>query len=498
MPPWTSARMPPKKGSASSKEADALAVEEQRQAKRSREIFDAAVDGRQLSRVRPSSIRELVPSKLLRRSDCKDVHKRSSVKKSRYMTIFPGQLAHLKEGRIGSLAKLDTQNPVLYIEYGHLGRLKLEGTIVRSKTTRYFTLNVKSRDRLNLEDWFDSCVVFGRYAWVGTVEENPGEEPMPFPEQLAHVAAAAAADPAAHEKGGPSADEEEDLDPAVAAVVAAARAAHKPPTEADLWNASVAAEEGAKPIVSRHVANDDDDKDEDDDEKPAIRRESASAPARSDDGDDTAGDDTAGDDTAGDDTAVRRPRRESAKAVDYAKYDEGEDDMFDDDDDDDDGDRVFRGRATATVAKAAPAGFSAHGSGLGKREKATKPRARRAPKKETKKEAKADEVISIDDDEEDDEADDEEDDDTRKDDDEGSDDEPLAARPAANKQSSLLGFLKPKDDGGGGEKPRPRRASAEAAKRKPVKRKHVLDSDDDDEDEDESEDDDDDDDDDWA
>lgn len=256
--------MPPKKGSARDKEADALAVEEQRQAKRSREIFDAAVDGRQLSRVRPSSIRELVPSKLLRRSDCKDVHKRSSVKKSRYMTIFPGQLAHLKEGRIGSLAKLDTQNPVLYIEYGHLGRLKLEGTIVRSKTTRYFTLNVKSRDRLNLEDWFDSCVVFGRYAWVGTVEENPGEEPMPFPEQLAHVAAAAAADPAADAKE----DEEEDLDPAVAAVVAAARAAHKPPTEADMWNASVAAEEGAKPIVSRHVANDDDDDVNDDDLVP--------------------------------------------------------------------------------------------------------------------------------------------------------------------------------------------------------------------------------------
>ena len=44
----------------------------------------------------------------------------------------------------------------------------------------------------------------------------------------------------------------------------------------------------------------------------------------------------------------------------------------------------------------------------------------------------------------------------------------------------------------------PAAQAAEAAKRKPVKRKHVLDSDDDDEDEDESEDDDDDDDDDWA
>mmetsp|Transcript_9086 Transcript_9086/g.41114 ORF Transcript_9086/g.41114 Transcript_9086/m.41114 type:complete len:464 (-) Transcript_9086:48-1439(-) len=463
--------MPPKKGSARDKEADALAVEEQRQAKRSREIFDAAVDGRQLSRVRPSSIRELVPSKLLRRSDCKDVHKRSSVKKSRYMTIFPGQLAHIKEGRIGSLAKLDTQNPVLYIEYGDLGRLKLEGTIVRSKTTRYFTLNVKSRDRLNLEDWFDSCVVFGRYAWVGTVEENPGEEPMPFPDQLAHVAAAAAANPPKDAKKDPSADdEEEDLDPAVAAVVAAARAAHKPLTEADMWNASIAAEEGAKPIVSSHVANDDDD-------------------------DDDAGGD---DDTAGDAGGQpRRPRRESAKAVNYAKYDEGDDDVFDDLDDDEDGDRVFRGRATATVAKAAPAGFSAHSSGLGKKEKAA-PKKPRPPKKETKNEAKTDEVISIDDDDEDD---DHVDDDARKDDDEGSDDEPLAARPAANKraggggQSSLLGFLKPKGDGGGGDKPRPRRASAEAAKPKPVKRKHVLDSDDDDEDESE---DDDDDDDDWA
>jgi hypothetical protein len=59
------------------------------------------------------------------------------------MTIFPGHLASLKEGRVGSLAKLDTQNPVMYIEYPGLGRLKLVGTIVRSKATRWglYTLN---------------------------------------------------------------------------------------------------------------------------------------------------------------------------------------------------------------------------------------------------------------------------------------------------------------------------------------------------------------------
>ena len=52
------------------------------------------------------------------------------------------------------------------------------------------------------------------------------------------------------------------MDPAVAACVAAAKAAYKPPTEADLWTQSVAAEEGAKPIVSRNIADDDDDDDD--------------------------------------------------------------------------------------------------------------------------------------------------------------------------------------------------------------------------------------------
>ena len=471
--------MPPKKGSGSSKdkESDAIAVEEQRQAKRSREIFDTAVDGRQLSRVRPSSLRELVPSKLLRRSDCKDVHKRSSVKKSRYMTIFPGQLAHLKEGKIGSLAKLDTQNPVLYIEYGALGRLKLEGTIVRSKTTRYFTLNVKSRDRLNLEDWFDSCVVFGRYAWVGTVDENPGETPLPFPDALKHVAAAAAdKNDNGNDKNDESAkkeDEEEPMDPAVAACVAAAKAAYKPPTEADLWTQSVAAEEGAKPIVSRNIADDDDDDDDAPADEPrGAKRIHPDAKRESDDdgvievGSDTDDDEARPTQTQGTDAGGRRPRRESAKAVNYAKYDGGDDELFEEEEEEA---GVFRGRATATVAKEAPAGFAAHSLGPGKKEKA--PAKPRAPKKE--KEKKKEEVISIDDNSSD-------------------DDEPLAARPAATGgQKSLLGFLKP---GAGGEKPRPKRASVEAAK--PVKRKHVLDSDDDEEDEDESEEEDDDDD--WA
>jgi len=36
-------------------------------------------------------------------------------------------------------------------------------------------------------------IVFSRYSWVGTAEDNPGEEPRQFPPELKHVAAAAAA-----------------------------------------------------------------------------------------------------------------------------------------------------------------------------------------------------------------------------------------------------------------------------------------------------------------
>ena len=142
--------MPPKPRD---RESEAVEAEEAKANKRSRNLFDHALDARVVSRLRPTSATELKPSKVLKRSDCKDIHKKSTVKKSRYMTVFPGQLGDLKEGKLGSLAKLDTQNPVMYIEYPGFGRLKLQGTIVRSRSTRYFTLNVKSKDRLNLEDW---------------------------------------------------------------------------------------------------------------------------------------------------------------------------------------------------------------------------------------------------------------------------------------------------------------------------------------------------------
>ena len=417
--------MPPK---SRDRETEAVEAEEAKASKRSRELFDAALDARLVSRVRPSSLTELKPSKVLKRSDCKDIHKRSSVKKSRYMTVFPGQLGNLKEGRLGSLAKLDTQNPVMYIEYPGFGRLKLCGTIVRSRTARYFTLNVKSKDRLNLEDWFDSMIVFSTCHWVGTAEANPGEEPMPFPEELKHVQAAAA-------KGSESSPEAEKPPPATLADFAF----------------SVAAEEGAKPKTSVRGER------EKTDEGPAARERTKDASERVDVSLDLSGDeDVDEDDRAAAAAAAAaaasrpsaRPRRESAKA---ARYDFSEVDDFDLEEEEEEEEKVFRGRVTATVAKeAAPLAapkrrsVAAAGAGAAKKAKSDAPAPRADPS----------EVVAISDDD---------------DDDDGNDDAPPELRPAAGrKQTSLLGFL-------GGKKEAAAAAPPAVAAPKPSK-KFVLDS----------------------
>ena len=433
--------MPPKPRD---REKEAVEAEEAKAAKRSRELFDAALDARLVSRVRPSSLTELKPSKVLKRSDCKDIHKRSSVKKSRYMTVFPGQLGNLKEGRLGSLAKLDTQNPVMYIEYPKFGRLKLCGTIVRSRATRYFTLNVKSKDRLNLEDWFDSMIVFSTCFWVGNAEENPGEEPRPFPEELKHVQAAAFPE-------APNAEKETTTAPAKLADFAF----------------SVAAEEGAAPkksAVSADHRERDGAKNDEGQTRDKARRATVSLDQISDE--DVDEDDRAARSPAADASRPSaRPRRESAKA---ARYDFSEVDDFDLEEEEEEEEKVFRGRVTATVAKeaaplAAPKRRSvgAAGAGAAKKAKSNSP-AEPAPKPaavflQTGHSASPPEVVAISDDD---------------------GDEPPERGPAAGgKQTSLLGFL----GGKKAEAEAPRRASAgapraAAAAPKPSK-KFVLDSD---------------------
>jgi hypothetical protein len=60
------------------------------------------------------------------KADGKDIVKKSSVRKGRYLLVFNCKLAPAAAGRLATLAQLDSQNPVMYIEFPE-GRLKLFG-----------------------------------------------------------------------------------------------------------------------------------------------------------------------------------------------------------------------------------------------------------------------------------------------------------------------------------------------------------------------------------
>lgn len=117
----------------------------------------------------------------LAKADGKDIVKRSSARRSRYLLVFNCQLAPAAAGRLGTLARLDTRNPVMYIDFPE-GRLRLQGTLTFPRN-KYLVLRTGNKEVL-CEDVLESIVVFSEAHWVGTVEENPSEVPLPMPESL--------------------------------------------------------------------------------------------------------------------------------------------------------------------------------------------------------------------------------------------------------------------------------------------------------------------------
>lgn len=81
----------------------------------------------------------------------------------------------------GTLKHLDTQNPVMYMDFPE-GRLKFFGTLV-FPNTKYMMLKVGTKDIL-CEDIFGSMVVFSEVWWVGSAEENPEERRLDMPAAL--------------------------------------------------------------------------------------------------------------------------------------------------------------------------------------------------------------------------------------------------------------------------------------------------------------------------
>lgn len=117
----------------------------------------------------------------LRQANEKDIIKKGSGRKGRYLCVFGDRLKCVAGGKIGVLAKLDSKNPVMYVDFGD-GRLKFQGTLLFPKN-KYISLRVGTKDVI-CEDIFECVIVFSDANWVGSKEENPTEKPLPFPRNL--------------------------------------------------------------------------------------------------------------------------------------------------------------------------------------------------------------------------------------------------------------------------------------------------------------------------
>ncbi|KAK3134293.1 hypothetical protein QOZ80_6AG0547360 [Eleusine coracana subsp. coracana] len=148
-----------------------------------------------LQRGDPAATRKpLAPSTAVTRLQGRDIVRRGSQRKSRFLFSFPGLLAPVASGgRIGELSDLGTKNPLLYLEFPQ-GMMKLFGTDVYPKN-KYLTLQMtRSAKGVVCEDVFESLIVFSEAWWIGTKEENPQELKLDFPEELQNDAAAADCD----------------------------------------------------------------------------------------------------------------------------------------------------------------------------------------------------------------------------------------------------------------------------------------------------------------
>jgi len=108
------------------------------------------------ARLLPAAAAELAPAPHVLAQSQRDVVRRSAARKGRYLVLLCGQLAPVAAGRVGSLARLDSRNPVLYLDFP-AGRLKLLGTLVFPRA-RYLVLAPGPRQQVVCEDVFENVV----------------------------------------------------------------------------------------------------------------------------------------------------------------------------------------------------------------------------------------------------------------------------------------------------------------------------------------------------
>ncbi|EIE27220.1 hypothetical protein COCSUDRAFT_64129 [Coccomyxa subellipsoidea C-169] len=91
----------------------------------------------------------------------------------------------------GTLAQLDSKNPVLYIDFPE-GRMKFFGTLM-FPSNKYMVLKFTNKDVI-CEDILESMVVFSEAWWIGKKEDNPEEFRLPLPHSGKGVGKRALAD----------------------------------------------------------------------------------------------------------------------------------------------------------------------------------------------------------------------------------------------------------------------------------------------------------------
>ena len=110
----------------------------------------------------------LTVSDQIMNSDGRDIVKKGSARKNRFLLVFSGwlNLASGSGGKLGVLTDLDTRNPSLCIDFPQLkGSLKMLGTIVFPRT-KYAVLNFEVKKHIVVDEIFDSMVVFCKANWI--------------------------------------------------------------------------------------------------------------------------------------------------------------------------------------------------------------------------------------------------------------------------------------------------------------------------------------------
>ncbi|KAK2655532.1 hypothetical protein Ddye_008584 [Dipteronia dyeriana] len=146
-------------------------------------LKNLAIKRRIVSETPAKAFTPLGPTKQVVKHHGKDILRKSSQRKNRFLFSFPGLLGPIGGGKIGELKNLGFQNPVLYIDFPQ-GQMKLFGTIVYPEN-KYLTLQFSRGGKsVMCEDYYDNMIVFSDAWWIGRKDENPDEIQLDFPKEL--------------------------------------------------------------------------------------------------------------------------------------------------------------------------------------------------------------------------------------------------------------------------------------------------------------------------